>query len=50
VIVKLKVFATLGVPVIAPVLPSRLRSSGRLPAVTKYVLAPVPPLVWIVWL
>ena len=43
VIVKFDVAALVGVPLITPVLASRLSPVGKLPEVTANVLAPVPP-------
>ena len=50
VIVKLKVAALVGVPVIAPVVAFRARPAGKLPAVTAKVGAPVPPITLTDWL
>ena len=44
VIVKLKVLATVGVPLIRPVLALRLKPLGKAPAETLNVTVPVPPL------
>ena len=47
--VKLKVPAPVGVPVIAPELPLRLSPPGSVPVPTDQLNGPVPPLVPTVW-
>ncbi len=49
-ILKLNVFATVGVPLISPVLLLRLKPGGKLPDVMDQLYGVVPPVACRVWL
>ena len=49
-IVKFDTLTVVGAPVIAPVLPFKLKPTGKLPEVIEYVSVPAPPVTATVWL